>query len=120
MQNKLFVHKHGNCYSKLLSKTSFITGETVLDFSDSEKLERPNRISIDLGDHHIDHPMGKYINHSCKPTTKVCHTTNSLVTITDIQPGDEITFNYLESERTITTPFDCNCGSDNCVGRVEK
>lgn len=120
MPDKLIVHKRDNRYSMLLAQTSFIAGEIVIDFSASEQLDSPSRLTIDMGDHHIDHPMGRYINHSCKPTTKVCHTTKSLVTITTVKLGDEITFNYLESEKIITAPFDCNCGSDDCVGRVEK
>jgi dihydroorotase-like cyclic amidohydrolase len=36
-----------------------------------------------------------------------------------IEAGEDITFNYLTSERQITTPFDCQCSDENCVGRIE-
>ena len=114
-----FVSGLGSSYLKLITKVHFDAGEKILDLSNGEKLEGPNRISIDLGDSHISHPIAKYVNHSCKPNANVCHITKSLVAITTVRPGDEITFNYLESERQITTPFDCSCGSSECVSRVE-
>ena len=57
----------------------------------------------------------KYINHSCSPNTKVQNMCD--VARRDIKTGEEITGNYLE-EGSLEVPFTCNCGSENCKGKI--
>jgi|SRR5581483_1478100 len=54
-------------------------------------------------------PPERYLNHSCDPNTHVVG--HSDVASTDIQPGEEITSDYLDLE---TENFECNCGSPKC------
>ena len=51
----------------------------------------------------------RYINHSCEPNTKVVG--QSDVALRDIQPGEEITSDYMDLE---TESFQCHCGSNSC------
>jgi len=55
---------------------------------------------------------GGIFNHSCNPN---CGFTNTftLIAIKDIQPGEELCFDYAFNENVIE-PFECNCGSKNC------
>lgn len=55
-------------------------------------------------------PPERYINHSCDANTQVVG--KSDVASRDIQPGEEITSDYLDLE---TEQFTCNCGSPKCI-----
>ena len=68
-------------------------------------LTSPTRESIHIGnDMHVEDRQGKYINHSFDPTVRV--SCNKLIATKDIFIGDEITFNYNESEINMHSPFD--------------
>lgn len=61
------------------------------------------------------HEQGIF-NHSCNPNAGY-RDSITLVAIRTINPEEEITFDYAFSE-THFEPFECNCGADNCRGRV--
>jgi SET domain-containing protein len=56
-------------------------------------------------------------NHSCEPNLGLIDSL-TFVAIKDIEPGDELTFDYAMTE-TQASSFDCNCGSFSCRKRVE-
>ncbi|BBZ64207.1 hypothetical protein MMON_55080 [Mycolicibacterium monacense] len=62
-----------------------------------------------------DHPW-RFTNHSCEPNAVVRG--RHLVSLTAIEVGDEVTFNYNTTEYVLAEPFVCNCGSPRCVGAV--
>ncbi len=107
-------------FKKLIAKRFIPKNSVIFDFSQCE--EKPqDYTTIFLGNNkHIYHPIARYINHSCDPNTYVDHESESLIALRDIEEGEEITFDYLFSEESISSPFDCNCEAANCVGRVEK
>jgi hypothetical protein len=115
-----FVDQLCHSYQTLKATKSFLPGEVLIDLSTAEEVLAPDYMSIDLGDKHVYHPVARYVNHSCEPNAFVDCQQQKLIAKTEINKNDEITFNYLISERQITAPFDCNCCSDTCVGRVEK
>jgi SET domain-containing protein len=62
----------------------------------------------------------EFMNHCCDPNT-VCLGDNALVAIRNIQPDEEVTYDYITSEIDPRGPLDwgeCLCGSPNCRGRV--
>jgi len=74
----------------------------------------PSQTSIEIGkDNHIEDSIGRYINHSFNPSTRISGLTNRehtlqcgfIVSLRTIQVGDEITFNYNESESKLASPF---------------
>jgi SET domain-containing protein len=65
-----------------------------------------------------------YTNHSCDPNTNCVSTDDNdpcpyeCVALKDIKAGDELTANYNGFYYDVKDPFDCNCGSDKCYGRI--
>ncbi len=61
-----------------------------------------------------------FINHSCAPNAGVLITNNEaiLIAIKDIYPKDEITFDYSTTMDEDYFELNCNCGSQNCKGRI--
>eukprot|EP01087_Luapelamoeba_hula_P003050 TRINITY_DN1287_c0_g1_i2.p1 TRINITY_DN1287_c0_g1~~TRINITY_DN1287_c0_g1_i2.p1 ORF type:complete len:411 (+),score=52.39 TRINITY_DN1287_c0_g1_i2:241-1473(+) len=66
---------------------------------------------------HIDVDMANYMNHSCNPTTWFIGD-HMLEARRDIQPGEEITYDYAMADSLIERIPSCNCGSTRCRGRV--
>jgi hypothetical protein len=58
-----------------------------------------------------------YINHSCSPNVGL-NGQIVLVAMRDIEPGEEICFDYAMSDGSPYDEFDCACGASNCRGRV--
>lgn len=58
-----------------------------------------------------------YINHSCEPNAGLAGQI-SVVALRDIEPGEEICFDYAMSDGSPYDEFECQCGSPRCRGRV--
>lgn len=87
------------------------------------------RYSVQIGrDVHLDpddvtYPLDRvrsrswmYLNHHCEPSAWIHD--RVLLALRDIAPGDGVTFDYNTTEWDMASPFDCHCGSAQCVGRV--
>ncbi len=105
-------------------------GECVLIF-DGIARTVPTRHSIQLGDRvHIEADRAldeammrvvfpwRYLNHACTPSTHVHAPTRSLRASRALAVGDEITFDYTTTEAELAEPFQCACGSSQCLGTV--
>lgn len=67
----------------------------------------------------VDWNIARFINHSCSPNAEAQIIDGHIwiVSIREIEAGEEITFNYgydLENYRD----HPCRCGSENCVGFI--
>ena len=60
---------------------------------------------------------GDYVNHSCNPNAGLSGQI-ALVAMRDIQPGEEICFDYAMSDTAAYDEFECSCGAPNCRGSV--
>ncbi len=68
------------------------------------------------GDYVLCWDLGRYMNHSCNPTTRGIGYSFDLA-VRDIYPGDELTCDY--GHLNLTFDFECGCGSFNCRGIVK-
>ncbi|GAB4321035.1 MAG: SET domain-containing protein-lysine N-methyltransferase [Phototrophicales bacterium] len=59
----------------------------------------------------------KYMNHSCDPNTWWADD-DTMIARRDIQPGEEITYDYATTEVDIPFEMICLCGSPICRGKV--
>lgn len=68
---------------------------------------KPTRTTIEVGvNQHIDDNHGIYMNHSFDPSCKI--EDGYIVAIKDIDCGEELTFNYNDSETKMSCPFKDN------------
>lgn len=102
--------KEINGMKGLFSKTNFQKGELVT-IIEGEKIVKPTRTSLQVGiNEHIDvkEPI-MYINHKCDANIRLKK--NTFVASRAISEGEEITFNYNDSEDVLSNPFLCrDCG----------
>ncbi len=58
-----------------------------------------------------------YVNHSCNPNSGLSGQIG-LVALRDIQPGEEICFDYAMSDGSPYDEFECRCGEPTCRHRI--
>ena len=63
-------------------------------------------------------PPYKYLNHSCDANTAI-KGRKTLIAISDIKSGDEITIDYSIIEADPRWHMKCKCGSKNCRGIIK-
>jgi hypothetical protein len=57
-----------------------------------------------------------YTNHSCNPNVVIRD--RAYIALRNIQPGDDITFDYETTEVDMAEPFTCGCQSETCRGII--
>lgn len=125
------VSKHGfadimqnsSTGEKSLHATSFFdAGEVICEFGSDKILHTPNYLTVQTGeDTHITlkPEFLQYINHSCSPNVFFDTSAMQLVALKEIQPGDELLFFYPSTEWDMAQPFDCFCGTPQCLHRIQ-
>ncbi len=79
----------------------------IVHVLNGEVLDSPTRESIHVGNNkHILDKFGIFMNHSFNPNTEIRG--YDVIAIKDINPDDELTFNYNVSEINMASPFTVN------------
>ena len=120
---------HGN---GVFAKRKISAGERIIEYvgryipkQESKKLcEEGNNYIFELNDEtdidgSVEWNVARFINHSCEPNAEATIIDGHIwiVAIRDIEPGEEITFNYgYDLQNYKDHP--CHCGSKNCVGYI--
>lgn len=114
------IHRKGVFSNRKFQKEEVIClleGKIIKSPSVEERL-----VSIQLNNDIFFKPrgVGRFLNHSCDPNTKLIFFNNSLMLRAkkEILKGDEITYNYCSSDFELMRPFTCNC--DNCLQRNKR
>lgn len=97
-------------------------GDIFSKFDAAEILAYPNKYTVQVNDNtHIilDPEFLQYINHSCDPNVFFDTTTMELSCLKDIAPGDELTFFYPSTEYAMASPFNCFCGCNHCLHKIQ-
>ncbi|MFN0108309.1 MAG: SET domain-containing protein-lysine N-methyltransferase [Blastocatellia bacterium] len=90
-------------------------------FGAREFVHRPTYLTVQVDDdrHILLAPEYlQYINHSCAPNVFFDTTSGEIIALRDIAANEEISFFYPSTEWTMTQPFDCFCGSANCLEQI--
>lgn len=117
------IMQHAATGEKSLHATRFFdAGEVISDFSAAQKFNTPSYLTVQTGDdEHImlSPEFLQYINHSCRPNVFFDTTTMQVIALSEIQPGDELLFFYPSTEWDMAQPFECFCGSSECLHRIQ-
>ena len=60
-----------------------------------------------------------YLNHSCDPNVVINTSDMNIIAVKDISPQEELTFFYPSTEWEMDQPFECWCGSSQCLKIVK-
>ncbi len=99
-----------------------IAGEIICSFGAKKILSEPNYLTVQWNER--EHIMLapdflQYINHSCTPNVFFDTTKSVLRCLRKIEVGQELTFFYPSTEWSMVQGFDCLCGVDECLGRIQ-
>ncbi len=82
-------------------------GEVVWALS-GETSRTPTRTSIRVGPGvHVEDTIGIRMNHACRPSVRISG--RDVVALRDLAVGDELTFDYRDTESPVSHPFVCGC-----------
>jgi hypothetical protein len=56
-----------------------------------------------------------FFNHSCDPSAYICFEDYTVRALRDLEPDEEVTFNYNTTEYEMANPFKCQCDSKSCL-----
>ena len=88
------------------ARFAFSSGELVYTVRGKAAPER-TRDSIEVGPgQHVEDPYALYLNHSFTPNLRL--EKRHMFALQSITVGEELTFNYLETESEIASPFVCH------------
>ena len=114
----VYIDRRADGMYGLFAAQDFEMHEIIIDIRDGDKQDESDFYTIEVEDGHYFHPYGRYTNHSCDSTAFVSMPSGLLLACGFIDVDKEITFNYLDSESNIKANFHCNCGANNCVGKI--
>lgn len=100
----------------------FQPGQLIAKFEAAEVLQAPNKYTVQVDDQtHIILEPGflQYINHSCQPNLFFDTSAMEISCLKPIMAGDELTFFYPSTEYIMESPFNCMCGSHECLHTIE-
>ena len=97
-------------------------GGTVLHAAQLEALDNEERLAVVQVDEDLylwspSPGPGDWINHSCEPNAGL-RGQIVLIALRDIQPGEEVCYDYAMSDGSDYDEFECHCGSSLCRGVV--
>ena len=94
---------------KALFTKKFIKKNDLVFNLEGEILDKPTKYTIEISpDKHIYDKFGIFMNHSFNPTTKIVN--KSVIALKDLNPGDELNFNYNDNETCMASPFETPYG----------
>lgn len=105
----------------LYSTQAFVPGDMICPFSAAAIFDKPSYLTVQTGDDtHITLTPSflQYVNHSCLPNAFFDTRAMQLVCIAPIEPGEQFTFFYPSTEWEMAQPFECQCGTQSCIGQI--
>lgn len=106
----------------LHATVSIKPGDVICSFHAGKTVNDPTYLTVQVDDQkHItlQPEFLQYINHSCSPTVFFDTTLMQLVCLSELNPGDELTFFYPSTEWDMIQPFHCYCGYSNCLKNIQ-
>jgi len=96
-------------------------GDVLTIFFAGNTFNVPNylTIQIDTNTHiSLSPEFLQYTNHSCNPNVFFDTNSMQLIALKEISANDHLCFFYPSTELDMARPFECKCGSNNCLNTI--
>ncbi|TFI52623.1 hypothetical protein BLD44_020385 [Mastigocladus laminosus UU774] len=109
--------KQGNLH--VVTTTKFPANYPIYQAKDFLVFEQPTYQTVQVGENfHVLDVVFAHMNHSCEPTTFIECNSLTIYTLKDLDIEEEVNFFYPSNEWQMDKPFQCLCGSSNCIGTI--
>ncbi len=108
-------------HKALISAAFFTQGDVIIQFKAKEILPEPTYLTVQLDEHRhllMEPEYLQYANHGCDPNFFIDTEAMEFIALKDIHVGDELLFFYPSTEWKMDRPFQCSCGSPQCMGVI--
>ncbi|MGB5635955.1 MAG: SET domain-containing protein-lysine N-methyltransferase [Waterburya sp.] len=100
----------------------FLPGEVISQIKINKYVDQPNYLSVQIDD--VQHIMLapeylQYINHSCEPNVFFDTKNMEVICLKKIEIGEAMRFFYPSTEWSMNQQFDCLCGSQQCLEKIQ-
>ncbi len=102
----------------LYSTVDRSAGDVIAAFQAAALHTQPTYLTVQVGeDAHVElsPTILQYMNHSCSPNAFFDTTRMEVRALSSLKAGDELSFFYPSSEWHMVQPFECLCGSAQCL-----
>lgn len=109
-------------YKSVIAKKHIKPYTVLSEIKYKEILINPTRFTIQVGEkqHLLLKPnLLQYINHSCNPNVFFDLKMMELISLKNIECGEEVVFFYPSTEWKMVEPFKCICGNNNCLKQIK-
>ena len=106
----------------LFAKMDFKPGDVIAKFYPEAILSKATYLTIQLDEKEHISILPEYLrftNHSCSPNIFFNTATLEVTCLQPVTVGQEMTFFYPSSEWDMAQPFECCCGSSNCLRTIQ-
>lgn len=105
--------------SRAVATQKFLANQVIYKANEFLILPKPTyqSVQVDSQTHVIDILLAN-MNHSCEPTTFIDCKKLEVIANKEIEAGAELTFFYPSTEWEMAKPFECRCGSINCLNYI--
>ena len=104
---------------QLVASQPITRGEVIVQSCEEEVQSHRTWRTLQLDDsHHLRNEFLIFVDHSCSPNGLLDVDNLALVAIRDISVDDPVTFFYPGSEVELSQPFECHCGSSDCLRHI--
>ncbi|MEA5581763.1 SET domain-containing protein-lysine N-methyltransferase [Nodularia harveyana UHCC-0300] len=100
----------------------FLPGDIIHQIEVKEYLKKPNYLSVQIDDEQhimLAPEFLQYLNHSCDPNVFFNMAEMKIVCLKKIEIGEEMMFFYPSTEWSMSQSFDCCCGSEKCLNKIQ-
>jgi len=108
-------------HASLFSTRSFRPGDIICEVGASAIVHTPSYLTVQIEeDEHIclNPQFLQYINHGCSPNVFFDIANGKVICLRPIKPGTEFSYFYPSTEWDMAQPFQCLCGSRNCLNYI--
>jgi hypothetical protein len=109
-------------HRSLFSKKTFKRNEVIIEFLAKNVQSTPTYLTVQISENeHIEllPECLECTNHSCDPNCFFDTTRMEFIALRAIAKEEEFTFFYPSAEWDMDQPFQCRCGSDQCLGIIQ-
>ena len=104
---------------QLVASQAIASGEVIVQSREEEVQDHRTWRTLQLDEtRHLRNEFLNFVDHSCSPNALLDVEKLALVAIRDIAVGDPVTFFYPGSEVELSQPFECHCGSSECMHHI--